>query len=391
MQSTLSTAIPLSLYIHFPWCIQKCPYCDFNSHAVKNALPEIDYIDTLLWDLAADLQQFQEEPRMLQSIFMGGGTPSLFSAQQIQRLLSGVEHLIPFVDDMEITLEANPGTFESDKFADYRAIGINRLSIGIQSFNDEHLKHLGRVHSSEEAVQAITGARQAGFDNFNLDLMFGLPESSERDSLRDVQQAIKLQPSHISLYQLTLEPNTYFHKYPPILPSDEVIFNEQLACQKLLAEHGYQQYEISAYAQKGKQCKHNINYWSFGDYLGIGAGAHGKITRSLPDDIVRTLKPKQPEQYLQRSKGDRLVQLVTESDLPLEFVMNHLRLKQGFSLETYTQRTGLSVQSLQPALSDCLEQRLLLEHQQHYRCSEKGWHFLDSILENFLGTDITDA
>ncbi|RLA24998.1 MAG: radical SAM family heme chaperone HemW [Gammaproteobacteria bacterium] len=391
MQSTLSTAIPLSLYIHFPWCIQKCPYCDFNSHAVKNALPEIDYIDTLLWDLAADLQQFQEEPRMLQSIFMGGGTPSLFSAQQIQRLLSGVEHLIPFVDDMEITLEANPGTFESDKFADYRAIGINRLSIGIQSFNDEHLKRLGRVHTSEEAVQAITGARQAGFDNFNLDLMFGLPESSERDSLRDVQQAIKLQPSHISLYQLTLEPNTYFHKYPPILPSDEVIFNEQLACQKLLAEHGYQQYEISAYAQKGKQCKHNINYWSFGDYLGIGAGAHGKITRSLPDDIVRTLKPKQPEQYLQRSKGDRLVQLVTESDLPLEFVMNHLRLKQGFILETYTQRTGLSVQSLQPALSDCLEQRLLLEHQQHYRCSEKGWHFLDSILENFLGTDITDA
>ncbi|NOQ14630.1 MAG: radical SAM family heme chaperone HemW [Methyloprofundus sp.] len=381
---------PLSLYIHFPWCIQKCPYCDFNSHAVKDSLPESDYIDTLLKDLAKDLAQFQET-RPLQSIFMGGGTPSLFSAQQIQRLLTGIESMIAFAADIEITLEANPGTFESEKFADYKAIGINRLSIGIQSFNDQHLKRLGRVHSAQEAIRAVAGARQAGFDNFNLDLMFGLPDSDEQDSLRDVQQAIALQPSHISFYQLTLEPNTYFHKYPPVLPSDESIFDAQLACQKLLAEQGYQQYEISAYAQAGKQCKHNINYWSFGDYLGIGAGAHGKITLGLPDNIVRTMKPKKPELYFEQLNHDRLVQTIKESDLALEFVMNHLRLKKGFSLESYTQRTGLSLQSLQPALAECIQQGLLIERQQHYVCSEKGWYFLDSILENFLSTDIIDA
>ena len=383
MQNPPISYIPLSLYIHFPWCIQKCPYCDFNSHALKGSLPEIDYIDTLLKDLTKDLEQFQET-RLLQSIFMGGGTPSLFSAQQIQRLLSGIERLIPFTEDIEITLEANPGTFESEKFADYKSIGINRLSIGIQSFNDEHLKRLGRVHSAQEAVRAVEIAQQAGFDNFNLDLMFGLPESHKQDSLSDVKQAIKLQPSHISFYQLTVEPNTYFHKYPPVLPNDESIFNEQLVCQKLLAEYGYQQYEISAYAHAGKQCKHNINYWSFGDYLGIGAGAHGKITLGLPDNIVRTMKPKKPEHYLQHTHDDRFFQPVKVSDLALEFVMNHLRLKKGFSLEAYTQRTGLSLQSLQPALTHCVQQGLLVEQQQHYVCSEKGWYFLDSILENFL-------
>ena len=381
---------PLSLYIHFPWCIQKCPYCDFNSHAVKGDLPEDHYIDALLNDLAQDIAQFQEA-RPIQSIFMGGGTPSLFSANQLDRLLTAMQQYLVFADNIEITLEANPGTFESDKFADYRAIGINRLSIGIQSFNDEHLKRLGRAHSADEAVRAVAIARQAGFDNFNLDLMFGLPESKEQDSLHDVQQAIELQPAHISFYQLTLEPNTYFHKYPPVLPGDDAIFNQQLDCQKLLAEHGYQQYEISAYAKQSKQCKHNLNYWSFGDYLGIGAGAHGKITRGLPGNIVRTTKPKQPEQYLRQIKGDRLSQEIKQDDLPLEFIMNHLRLKQGFSLATYMQRTGLSAQSLQPALTHCLQQELLIEHQQHYQCSEKGWHFLDSILENFLGTDITDA
>ncbi|WP_221896139.1 radical SAM family heme chaperone HemW [Bathymodiolus japonicus methanotrophic gill symbiont] len=382
---------PLSLYIHFPWCIQKCPYCDFNSHAVKGDLPEVHYIDALLNDLDQDIAEFHEA-RPIQSIFMGGGTPSLFSANQLDRLLTAMQQYLVFADDIEITLEANPGTFESDKFTDYRAIGINRLSIGIQSFNDAHLKRLGRVHSADEAIHAVAIARQAGFDNFNLDLMFGLPESEEHDSLHDVQQAIELQPAHISFYQLTLEPNTYFHKYPPVLPGDDAIFNQQLACQKLLAEHGYQQYEISAYAKKGKQCRHNLNYWSFGDYLGIGAGAHGKITRSLPNNIVRTSKPKQPEQYLRQIKDDRLCQEIKQGDLPLEFIMNHLRLKQGFSLATYMQRTGLPAQSLQPALTNCLQQELLLEHQQHYyQCSEKGWHFLDNILENFLGTDTTDA
>ncbi len=376
-------ATPLSLYIHFPWCIQKCPYCDFNSHAVTGTLPEDTYIDTLLNDLAQDVKLFQET-RPIRSIFMGGGTPSLFSAAQIQRLLSGIQQHIHFADEIEITLEANPGTFESAKFAAYREIGINRLSIGIQSFHDQHLKRLGRVHSASEAISAVQMAKQVGFDNFNLDLMFGLPNDSGHDSEQDIAQALALAPSHISFYQLTVEPNTYFHKYPPVLPDDELIYTEQLACQKILAEHGYAQYEISAYAQTGKQCQHNINYWSFGDYLGIGAGAHGKITQALPNKIVRTLKPKQPEQYLRQQQNDRSQQAIAVNDLALEFVMNHLRLKGGFSLVNYRQRTGLELDSLQPALAKCIQQGLLLEQQQHYVCSEKGWHFLDNILENFL-------
>lgn len=382
--------IPLSLYIHFPWCIQKCPYCDFNSHAVKGVLPESDYIDSLLLDLARDVSLFQEQ-RPLQSIFMGGGTPSLFSAEQLQRLLIGIQQYLAFADDIEITLEANPGTVESGKFVDYRSIGINRLSIGIQSFSDVHLQRLGRVHSAQEAIRAAEIAKQAGFNNFNLDLMFGLPDSSLKDSLYDIQQAIALHPSHISFYQLTLEPNTYFHKYPPTLPADESIFNAQLACQDLLSQHKYQQYEISAYAQTEKQCRHNINYWSFGDYLGIGAGAHGKMTQQRPTKILRTTKPKQPEQYLRLDNHDRLTESIKLADLPLEFVMNHLRLKKGFSLKTYSATTGLAAESLKPALGQCLQQGLLLEEQQQYFCSEKGWHFLDSILEKFLSTDITNA
>jgi oxygen-independent coproporphyrinogen-3 oxidase len=385
MLTSASNLPPLSLYIHFPWCIQKCPYCDFNSHKASGILPENQYIDALLADLAQDIAQFSET-RPIQSIFMGGGTPSLFSAQHIQHLLEGVQKQLDFADDIEITLEANPGTFESEKFTDYRAIGINRLSIGIQSFHEQHLKRLGRIHSAQEAIRAVTIAQQAGFENLNLDLMFGLPESSEQDSINDVRQAITLQPSHISFYQLTLEPNTYFHKYPPVLPEDDAIFNSQLACQELLAQHGYLQYEISAYAQADKQCSHNLNYWSFGDYLGIGAGAHGKITQNTPHNIVRTTKPKQPEQYLKQDKSKRFAHAINSNDLALEFVMNNLRLKGGFSLDIYTQRTGLSAQTLEPALTHCLNQGLLVQHQQQYYCSEKGWHFLDSILEKFLGS-----
>ncbi|MDC9729276.1 MAG: radical SAM family heme chaperone HemW [Methyloprofundus sp.] len=378
----MHSTLPLSLYIHFPWCIQKCPYCDFNSHAAKDNLPEEQYIDALLQDLALDIKQFSET-RPLQSIFMGGGTPSLFSAAQIDRLLKGINQQLNFADDIEITLEANPGTFESDKFSAYRKVGINRLSIGIQSFQNEHLKRLGRVHSGAEAQTAITIAKQAGFTNFNCDFMFGLPESGQQDSLQDLQQAIAFQPSHISFYQLTLEPNTYFHKYPPKLPDDDVIFAAQLACQKLLADNGYQQYEISAYAQAGKQSRHNLNYWQFGDYLGIGAGAHGKISLNLPHKIVRTSKAKQPEQYLKLLKNDRLKQSILQDELPLEFVMNNLRLKTGFSLGNFQQKTGLSADVLQPALQQCQQQGLLDNTQNHYRCSEKGWLFLDSILEKF--------
>ena len=373
---------PLSLYIHFPWCIQKCPYCDFNSHQVKNAIPEADYIDALLADLQHELELF-DRPRKLHSIFMGGGTPSLFSPSSLSRLLAGINQLLSVDTACEITLEANPGTFESSKFQAFRVLGINRLSIGIQSFNDQHLQALGRIHNAEEAIKAVGIALDSGFDNLNLDLMFGLPKQSEAEALNDVQTALLLKPTHISFYQLTLEPNTLFHKFPPILPNDESIFSTQHACQELLAEYGYTQYEISAYAQNGYQCRHNRNYWQFGDYLGIGAGAHGKISRDIPSDIVRTVKPKSPDQYL-REPTVSIRESIAIDQLPLEFVMNHLRLNSGFTLDDYRHSTGLGLDSLEPALTQCLEQKLLLRQQQRIYCSEKGWDFLDDILEKFI-------
>jgi oxygen-independent coproporphyrinogen-3 oxidase len=374
---------PLSLYIHIPWCIQKCPYCDFNSHAVKSDTPETEYIAALLNDLAEDIQRYGIT-RPLSSIFIGGGTPSLFSPESIDRLLRGIEQQLALEDGLETTLEANPGTFESHKFAEFRALGINRLSIGIQSFNDQLLKKLGRVHSAQEAIHAAEIAHQAGFDNFNLDLMFGLPGANPDSSKIDVETAISLKPTHISFYQLTLEPNTWFHKFPPKLPDDEAIFATQKDCQHLLAEHGYQQYEVSAYSKQGLQCRHNLNYWRFGDYLGIGAGAHGKITQALPQQIIRSFKPKSPEQYLSNSHQNGGTDVIAVADLPLEFVMNHLRLKQGFTPETYQATTGLAVETLEPALSACLKQNLLIHKNNHYYCSEEGWNFLDNILEKFI-------
>jgi oxygen-independent coproporphyrinogen-3 oxidase len=375
-----STALlPLSLYIHIPWCIKKCPYCDFNSHAIKNDTPEAQYIDALLLDLAADLQRYQIN-RPIHSIFIGGGTPSLFAPDSFARLLDGIAQQIPFQENLEITLEANPSTFESHKFAEYRALGINRLSIGIQTFNENLLKKLGRVHSAKEAIIAAEIAHQAGFDNFNLDLMFGLPDD-DFDSLSDIQQAIALQPSHISFYQLTLEPNTYFHKFPPALPNDEHIFAIQQRCQQQLSTDSYQQYEISAYSRQNKQCRHNLNYWQFGDYLGIGAGAHGKISGQT---IIRSFKAKSPEQYLNNPQQNGGSEIVIASELPLEFVMNNLRLKQGFTQENYQTRTGLALTTLEPALSACLKQGLLIKQDGYYRCSEQGWNFLDAILEKFI-------
>ncbi len=374
---------PLSLYIHIPWCIKKCPYCDFNSHAIKTDTPEAAYIDALLSDLAIDIKRYTIT-RPISSIFIGGGTPSLFSPESIDRLLRGIEQQITLKENIEITLEANPGTFESHKFAEFRALGINRLSIGVQSFNDKLLKKLGRVHSANEAVIAAEIAHQSGFDNFNLDLMFGLPDSIPDDSIKDVTTAISLKPTHISLYQLTLEPNTYFHKFPPQLPNDELIFATQQQCQNLLAAQGFQQYEVSAYSQPGLQCRHNVNYWQFGDYLGIGAGAHGKITQALPDQITRTFKPKSPEQYLKDTHKNGGTEFIALAELPLEFIMNHLRLKQGFSIDTYQARTGLSISTLEPALSNCLKEGLLIHHDKHYYCSEQGWNFMDNILEKFM-------
>ena len=374
---------PLSLYIHIPWCIKKCPYCDFNSHAIKADAPEAAYIDALLSDLAKDLHRYSIN-RPISSIFIGGGTPSLFSPESIDRLLRGIAQQITLKDNIEITLEANPGTFESHKFAEFRALGVNRLSIGIQTFNDQLLKKLGRVHSANEATIAAEIAHQAGFKNFNLDLMFGLPESNPTDSINDVTTAINLKPTHISFYQLTLEPNTYFHKFPPQLPNDELIFEMQKHCQQLLADKGYQQYEVSAYSQPGLKCKHNVNYWQFGDYLGIGAGAHGKITQALPNLITRTFKPKSPEQYLKDTHKHGGAESIVLEELPLEFIMNHLRLKQGFNIDTYQSRTGLAISTLEPALSKCLKEGLLIHHDKHYYCSEQGWNFMDNVLEKFM-------
>lgn len=371
----------LGLYIHIPWCIKKCPYCDFNSHALQLEAPEQQYIVALLNDLQQDLGLLNS-PCMISSIFIGGGTPSLFSAKAIDQLLTGISKLIPLQDNLEITLEANPGTFESNKFTDYRKIGINRLSIGIQSFNNKHLKALGRIHSAEEALAAIEIAHKAGFDNFNLDLMFGLPEQTCQEMMNDVQTAIKQNPSHISFYQLTLEPNTYFHKFPPAIPEDEQIFSAQIQCQQLLADAGYMQYEISAYAKNNAFCRHNLNYWKFGDYLGIGAGAHGKISILPPGNIIRTVKPRSPEQYLMDSSPVNTK--ISKSDLALEFVMNQLRLKAGFSLAHYQTVTGLGSFTLEPALSECINQNLLVKRKELYFCTEQGWNFLDDILGKFM-------
>lgn len=373
---------PLSLYIHIPWCIKKCPYCDFNSHAFKGALPEARYIDALLEDLSLDLARFSID-RPIETIFIGGGTPSLFSAEAIDRLLTGIKQRVHVAENCEITLEANPGTFESGKFAEFRAIGINRLSVGVQSFNDAQLQKLGRIHSASEAIRAAEIAHQAGFTNFNLDLMFGLPEISGYNAQSDIRTAIDLSPSHISFYQLTLEPNTYFHRYPPQLPGEESVFAGQLQCQALLQDAGFLQYEISAYGKTGSLCRHNRNYWQFGDYLGIGAGAHGKISLELPGRIYRSVKPKSPEHFMQAVGESRPV-LCEVDQLPLEFAMNHFRLKQGFTEEHYRNVTGLDLESLQPGLAECVAQGLVEMVGDHYRCSRQGWNFLDTILEKFI-------
>lgn len=378
--------LPLGLYIHIPWCLKKCPYCDFNSHELKSDNHEQRYVQSLIADLRQDLEFFQEQ-RPIRHIFIGGGTPSLFSPKALATLLEEINKLTPLSPDIEITLEANPGTFESEKFAGFKAAGINRLSIGIQSFDDACLQRLGRIHNAAEATQAVSMAQQVGFANINLDLMFGLPDAEPGTSTRDVTTAIGLHPQHISLYQLTLEPNTYFHKYPPKLPELDAIVSEQTSCQELLAQHNYRQYEISAYAQPGLACRHNCNYWRFGDYLGIGAGAHGKISLSLPDKIIRYYKPKNPADYMHiiesGAQTDR-DQTIAITDLPLEFVMNHLRLRQGFDLTHFESYTGLPVTALQPGLNQCLEQGMIEFNNNRYACSAKGWDFLDSLLQNFL-------
>ncbi|MDX5372951.1 MAG: radical SAM family heme chaperone HemW [Pseudomonadaceae bacterium] len=373
---------PLALYIHIPWCVRKCPYCDFNSHAAGPSLPEEEYVDALLADLDQDLPHVHG--RELTSIFFGGGTPSLFSARALGRLLQGVQQRVPFAADIEITLEANPGTFEQAKFRDYRGLGINRLSIGVQSFQEAKLKALGRIHDGNEAIRAADMARAAGFDNFNLDLMHGLPEQSIEDALFDLRTAIAQGPTHLSWYQLTMEPNTLFWSQPPTLPEDDLLWDIQEAGQALLAAEGYAQYEVSAYAQIGRQARHNLNYWSFGDFLGIGAGAHAKL--SAPDGrIVRTWKTRLPKDYLDPAKSFQAGERVLDAgELPFEFLMNVLRLSDGVPATLFEQRTGLPLTSLAAARREAEARQLLQADPQRLVATREGQLFLNDLLQHFL-------
>jgi oxygen-independent coproporphyrinogen-3 oxidase len=389
--SSLLSLPPLSLYIHVPWCVKKCPYCDFNSHKADKVLPEKDYVAALLDDLDVDLQWLKDSgvaARPIQSIFIGGGTPSLLSVESYQALFAGLKQRLEFVSDIEITMEANPGTFEAEKFKGYRALGINRLSIGIQSFADHQLEHLGRIHNGKEAVAAVKMAKAAGFDNFNLDFMHGLPDQTLEQALDDLKQGIELGPTHLSWYQLTIEPNTEFFKRPPVLPQDETLWSIQEAGQALLAEHGFAQYEISAYAQPSKVAKHNLNYWQFGDYLGIGAGAHGKLTIQNDDidksKIYRTAKTRLPKDYLNLAKRFLATQDNIEAeDRDLEFLMNGLRLFGGVDKKLFSARTGLPYGSIEVAVKKAVVDGLL-EEGDSLKTTEKGQLFLNELLERFL-------
>jgi len=372
---------PLGLYIHIPWCLKKCPYCDFNSHAFEKSFPENEYKKALLNDLENDLAYVQG--RTLQSIFIGGGTPSLFSPESYAQLLSTIQSAIPFSEDMEITLEANPGTFEQNKFADFRHTGINRLSIGIQSFQSEFLSRLGRVHSANEALQAADIAQSAGFQNFNLDLMFGLPGQNTEQAMDDLNRAIQLKPSHISWYQLTIEPNTVFYSQPPDLPEAELIESIQDEGLSLLESENFNRYEISAFSKPGKQAQHNLNYWQFGDYIGIGAGAHGKISLPEQKQIIRTRKTRQPQTYLDANES-YLAEAVAipRSDLVLEFMMNALRLREGVAMEKLEARTGIDPGELSAVFSKLQQEGLM---QTSDLCTTpKGYNLLNNVLQAFM-------
>ena len=377
--------IPLALYVHIPWCARKCPYCDFNSHEAREPLPERAYVDALLADLEQDLPRVWG--RRIDSLFIGGGTPSLFSAEALDRLLSGLRARLPLRPDLEITLEANPGTVERSKFAEFHEVGINRLSIGVQSFDDGHLHALGRIHDRRAAIAAAEAAHAAGLDNFNLDLMFGLPGQTVEQALSDIACALALQPAHLSYYQLTLEPNTRFYRSPPLLPDDETIDVIQERAQEELARHGYPRYEVSAYARADRRCRHNLNYWEFGDYLGIGAGAHGKLTDPATEQIQRLWKVKHPRDYLARAGtpagvgGDAPVR---EAELPLEFLMNALRLVEGVPAALFGERAGLPLAALEPGWSQARTRGLLESDPERLQASELGLRFLNDLLQAFI-------
>ncbi|KHS83947.1 coproporphyrinogen III oxidase [Pectobacterium brasiliense] len=374
---------PLSLYIHIPWCVQKCPYCDFNSHALKGDVPHQEYVDHLLADLDADLPL--ASGRELHSIFIGGGTPSLLSAEAMQALLDGVRARIPLTPDAEITMEANPGTVEADRFSGYQRAGINRISIGVQSFDPQKLTRLGRIHGPDEAKRAAHLATGLGLRSFNLDLMHGLPDQSLDEALDDLRQAIALNPPHLSWYQLTIEPNTLFSSRPPTLPDDDALWDIYEQGHALLSAAGYQQYETSAYAKPGYQCQHNLNYWRFGDYLGIGCGAHGKLTFS-DGRILRTVKVRHPRGYMQGTYLDKQHD-VANDERPFEFFMNRFRLLEAAPRADFTAYTGLEEHSIRPQLDQALAQGYLTETATHWQITEHGKLFLNSLLELFLAEE----
>ena len=384
-----TASLPLTLYVHMPWCVRKCPYCDFNSHQLKSAAPSGDYIDALIRDFEAELADLGGRP--IEAIFFGGGTPSLFAPDAFARLLEAFASRGRIVGDAEVTLEANPGTIERGRFAGYRAAGINRVSLGAQTFAPHALARLGRIHSPEDTYRAVDELRAAGLDNFNLDLMYALPEQTLDEALEDVRRACALLPAHISHYQLTLEPGTVFHNRPPPLPDEDVAFRMQTECEGLLAQNGFEQYEVSAYARDGARCRHNLNYWRFGDYVGIGAGAHGKITASLPHGVHRTEKARQPRAYLEQlgagapgtgRSGER--KAVAAGDLPFEFVLNALRLNEGFALADFESRTGLDASAVEPGLREGLARGLVEFAAPRWRASGLGRRFLNDLQAGFL-------
>lgn len=396
--------IPLSLYIHIPWCIKKCPYCDFNSYAEAEALPENAYIAALLQDLDQDASLLNSSNRPLTSIFFGGGTPSLFSGKSIEAILNGVSKRYNFASNIEITLEANPGTIEYTPFQEYRLAGVNRISLGAQSFQDDKLKALGRVHRAEEIHKAIQSIQKANFSSYNIDLMYGLPEQSLQDALFDLETALQYSPPHLSWYNLTLEPNTVFHHTPPSLPHEDIIWDMQGMGFELLDKAGLKHYEVSAFAQSGFKCQHNLNYWQFGDYLGIGAGAHGKIT-TLPmasDEseytaqnpkhhsewlIQRTAKTRFPKNYLEATETNQFnanLRLLNQADIIFEFMLNALRLTEGFSIELFQNRTGLAFSLLEPMIKKARSKDLLFIQNNQLQTTELGKCFLNDLMSMFL-------
>lgn len=375
--------LPLSLYIHIPWCIRKCPYCDFNSHKSPDTLPEDEYIDALLADFSSDLIHVPQ--RRIHSIFIGGGTPSLLSASAFERLFNGLRQQVAFEDNIEITLEANPGTVEQGRFTDYRALGINRLSLGIQSFNASHLKALGRIHDDQQAHRAIDSARQAGFDNLNLDIMHGLPTQTISEGLDDLRTALSYEPEHLSWYQLTIEPNTVFYKKRPPLPTDDDAFNLEEEGFAMLDNHGFEHYEISAFCKNKKRSKHNMNYWLFGDYLGIGAGAHGKLTNMKTQNVIRTRKQRLPKDYLNQHKSVMAdIQTLDQKTLMFEWMLNTTRLQDPIPYILFSERTGLRVNQLEPMLLIAQSKGLITLNNDHWQVTPLGRRYTNDLQTIFL-------